>query len=71
LIEGFGLSCVNSAKLSDFVCDRILERFYEYGKYYDLSRYSSDILILVRKLSEQGKDIQPICTMVVDYVWHS
>ena len=71
LIEGFGLWCVNSAKLSDFVCDRILERFYKYGKYYDLSRYSSDILILVRKLSEQGKDIQPICTMVQDYVWHS
>ena len=71
LIEGFGLWCVNSAKLSDFVCDKLLERFYEYWKYYDLSRYSSDLLILVRRLSEQGKDVQPICTMVQDYVWHS
>lgn len=71
LIDWFELWCVTSAKLSDFVCDKFLEIFYEYWKYYDLSRYSSDLLTLVRRLSEQGKDIQPICTMVQDYVWHT
>jgi hypothetical protein len=48
-----------------------LERFYKYGKYYDLSRYSSDVLILARELKNQNKDVKPICDMVKEYVWHS
>ncbi|MBO7094871.1 hypothetical protein J6V86_01480 [bacterium] len=58
-------------KFADFVCDQFLERFYEYGKYYDLSLYSSDILILVRELARQGKDVQPICDMIPEYVRQS
>ena len=71
LIDGFGLWCVRSAKIGDFVCDKFLERFYKYGKYYDLSRYSSDVLILARELKNQNKDVKPICDMVKEYVWHS
>lgn len=71
LLEGFGLGCVKNEKLGDFVCDKLLERFYKYWQYYDLSLYSSDILVLVRELSRQGKDIKPICTMIPEYIWHS
>lgn len=71
LMEWFGLECVKNEKLWDFVCDKLLERFYKYGQYYDLSLYSSDLLILVRELSRQNKDIQPICTMIPEYIWHS
>ena len=71
LMEGFGLWCVKTEKLWDFVCDRLLERFYKYGQYYDLSLYSSDLLILVRELNRQNKDLEPICTMIPEYIWHS
>ena len=71
LIEGFGLWCVRNAKMWDFVCDKFLERFYKYGKYYDLARYSSDVSSLARELSNQGKSVQPICDMIKEYVWHS
>ena len=71
LMEGFGLGCVKSEKISDFVCNKLLDRFYKYGQYYDLSLYSSDLLILVRELNRQNKDIQPICEMIPEYIWHS
>jgi len=70
-MDGFGLGCVKNEKISDFVCDKLLERFYKYGQYYDLSLYSSDLLILVRELNRQNKDIQPICKMIPEYIWHS
>ena len=69
--DGFWVWCVKNDKFADFVCDQFLERFYEYGKYYDLSLYSSDILILVRELARQGKDVQPICDMIPEYVRQS
>ena len=69
--DGFWVWCVKNDKFTDFVCDKFLGNFYEYGKYYDLSLYSSDLLILVRELSRQGKDVQPICDMIPEYIWHS
>ena len=36
LLEGFALWCVKSEKLWDFVCDKLLERFYKYWQYYYL-----------------------------------
>ena len=71
LMECFGLECVKNEKLWDFVCDKLLDRFYKYGQYYDLSLYSSDLLILVRELNRQNKDFQPICKMIPEYVRHS
>ena len=71
LIDGFNLWCVKNEKLWDFVCDKLLERFYKYGQYYDLSSYSSDLLVLVRELNRQNKDFQPICKMIPEYIWHS
>ena len=71
LLEGFALWCVKNEKLWDFVCDKLLEKFYKYWQYYDLSLYSSDLLILVRELNRQDKNFKPICTMIPEYVWHS
>ena len=71
LIDGFSLWCVKNEKIGDFVCDKLLERFYKYWKYYDLSLYSSDVLVLARELNRQNKDIQPICNMVEEYIWHT
>jgi hypothetical protein len=46
---------VDSYKVSDLLCDKFLEAFYKYGKYYEISnnQYSSEILSLSRKLKEE------------------
>lgn len=67
LRDGFNLSCINNYKASDFVCDKFLGNFYKYGKYYDLAQYSSEILALVKDLRKDGKNIEPICSMVKEY----
>ncbi len=67
LEEWFNLWCLDNSKLSDLVCDKFLNTFYQYGKYYDLSKYSSDLSKLVKKIKRQWKDIKPICNMVKDY----
>ena len=69
LIEWFSLGCVDSYKVSDLLCDKFLEAFYKYGKYYEISnnQYSSEILSLSRKLKEEWKDIEPICSMINEY----
>lgn len=71
LLDGFSLWCINSNKPTDFVCDKFLDSFNEYGKYYDLVQYSSEILDLVKDLKNQNKDIEPICKMVNEYVLHA
>ena len=71
LVDGFNLSCLNNDKVSDFVCDKFLETFYDYGKYYDLTQYWTEILDLVTKLRRQWKDINPICDMVKEYTLHT
>lgn len=71
LLDGFSLWCINSDKPSDFVCDKFLDSFNEYGKYYDLVQYSTEVLDLVKILKNQNKDIEPICKMVNDYVLHA
>ena len=72
LIEWFSLWCIDKYKISDVLCDNFLDIFNKYGKYYELSKpeYSSEILWLVKKLREQWKTIEPICTMINDYVLH-
>ena len=71
LIDWFNLSCIDTHKVSDFICDKFLWNFYEYGKYYDLSRYSSELLKLVKALKKEHKDIEPICEMINEYTLHS
>ena len=67
LREGFNLWCLKSNKVSDFVCDKFLDAFYTYWKYFDLSKYSDDLLEITKNIRDQKKDIQPICNMVKDY----
>lgn len=71
LVDWFNLSCVAERKISDVVCDKFLNIFYKYGKFYDLSRYASELYVLVRELNEENKDVEPICKMVNDYILHS
>ena len=71
LIEWFSLNCLDKEKASNIVCDKFLNIFYEYGKYYDLSRYSSELSVLVRELKKQKKDIWPICDMINEYTLRS
>jgi len=70
LEDEFNLWCVGNAKVSDFVCDKFLKKFYKYGRYYDLGQVSRELLNLVRRLGEQWKNIEPICNMVKDYTLH-
>ena len=71
LIEWFNLNCLDKDKVSDIVCDKFLNIFYKYGKYYDLSRYSSEISVLVRELKRQNKNILPVCNMISEYTLRS
>ena len=71
LIEWFSLWCLDSNKVSDFVCNRFLETFNTYGKYFDLSQYAWEVLKLIKDIKKQGKDIEPICNMVEDYTLHA
>lgn len=74
LIDWFSLGCVNNYgyRVSDFLCDKFLNSFYEYGKYYELSdsQYSSEILLLVKSLNEQWKSVEQICRMINEYILH-
>jgi len=71
LIDWFNLSCLDAYKVSDFVCDKFLQNFYKYGKYYDLSRYSSEVLDLINILKTQGRDLKPMCDMIREYTLSS
>lgn len=70
LIEWFSLWCINKYKFSDLLCDKFINSFYEFGKYYELSdpQYSAEILTLTKNLIEKWKDIEPICKMINEYV---
>lgn len=71
LIDWFNLICLNNFKASDIVCDQFLWIFNRYGKYYNLSYYADDLLTIVKTLKEQGRSIDPICSMIVDYTQRS
>ena len=71
LIDWFNLSCLDTYKVSDFVCDKFLLNFYQYGKYYNLSRYASEVLELMNTLKNQGRDLTPVCEMIKDYTLRS
>jgi len=58
-------------KVSNVVCDRFLDIFYNYGKYYDLSSYDVDLLKLVKEVKRQNMSVEPICDMVKEYVLYS
>ena len=67
----FNLKCLDATKLSDFVCDDFLEIFNKYGKYYDLSSHSSELVAYVENLKKYKKDIKPVCEMIKEYSIHA
>lgn len=67
LEDFFNLKCLDSTKISDFVCDDFLKIFNKYGKYYNLSQHSSELLSYVGHLQEYKKDIVPVCGMLKEY----
>lgn len=71
LYDGFNLNCLDNDKVSDIVCDKFLDVFYTYGKYYNLSEYSSELSKLVRDMKKHWKEIDPICSMIKDYTLRS
>lgn len=71
LTDWFSLWCLGSDKVSDFVCNRFLETFNTYGKYFNLSLYEWEVLNLIKDIKKQKKDTEPICNMVKDYTLHA
>ena len=71
LIKWFNLWCLDTHKASDFFCNKFLDIFYENGKYYDLDKYSSEVLTLTTKIRKQHKDISKVCNMINEYVQHT
>jgi hypothetical protein len=53
--------------LSDFVCNDFLKIFNKYGKYYDLSTHSSELVEYVENLKTYEKDIKPVCETIKEY----
>ena len=70
-IDWFSLWCLEKRKVSNYLCDSFVSTFYKYGKYYDLWYYADNVLLIMRELKKQGKDVEPICKMVIDYTQHS
>ena len=58
-------------KVSNVVCDKFLDIFYKYGKYYNLFDADADLLKLVKEIKKQNKSVEPVCDMVKEYVLHS
>lgn len=71
LKDGFNLSCISEQRVSDFVCDKFLDTFYKYGKYYDLNEYDSELFGIIIDLRRQKKNIEPICDMIKEYTLRS
>lgn len=71
LIDGFNLVCLDKIKATDVVCDQFLWKFYKYGKYYNLSYYADDLLLIEKELKKSHKDIHPICGMILEYIQRS
>ena len=71
LLDGFSLRCIDGEKATDIVCDRFIDIFNKYGKYYDLTQYSSEVVDLVNSMKHQRKDIEPTCKMINEYVLHA
>lgn len=67
LEDYFNLKCLDATKISDFVCNDFLKIFNKYGKYYDLSTHSSELLSYVENLEKYKKDIIPVCEIVKEY----
>jgi hypothetical protein len=70
-LDGFSLRCIDGEKATDIVCDRFIDIFNKYGKYYDLTQYSSEVVDLVNSMKHQRKDIEPTCKMINEYVLHA
>lgn len=71
LIDWFNLGCLNNKKVSDYICDKFIWNFYEFWKYYDLSSYAWELYSLVKNLYILGKDVEPVCWMIIDYTLRS
>ncbi len=71
LIDWFSLWCLWTVKPTDFVCNKFLDIFNTYGKYYNLSRYEADILSLMKTLKRHHYSTEPICNMIKEYTWRS
>ena len=67
MIDWFNLKCLDNKKASDFVCDKFLDNFFKYGKYYDLSKYATELSKLTKDIRKYGKDTEPICNMIKEY----
>jgi len=67
MIDGFNLKCLDNKKTSDFVCDKFLDNFFKYGKYYDLSKYATELSKLTKDIRKYGKNTEPICEMIKEY----
>jgi len=71
LEQWFNLSCLDSDKISDVVCNKFVKTFYNYGQYYNLVSYDAELLNLIKKLKSQKKNIEPICKMVISFTQNS
>ena len=71
LMDDFNLWCMFTTKVSNEVCDKFLDIFYKYWKYYNLSSFETDLLKLVKEIKKQNKSVGPVCDMVKEYVLHS
>lgn len=71
LIDWFSLWCLWTSKPTDFVCNKFLDIFNTYGKYFNLSRYDTDILSLMKTLKRHHYSVEPICNMIKEYTWRS
>ena len=62
IIEDFNLQCVMENKVSNIICDRFLDLFYQNGIFYNLDNYANELTDIMNAL----KDKEAICQMMYD-----
>ena len=67
LVKWFNLWCLYNNKASNFVCDKFVDTFNKYGKFFDLWWYASELMSIWEEMKKEGKDVEPICDMIREY----
>lgn len=71
LINWFNLSCLNSYKISDLICSKLIDSFLKYWMNYDLVNHDEELEKTVDLIVQNWDYKSPICNMIINYTQSS
>ena len=71
IIEDFNLQCLGTQKVSNIICNKFLDTFFAYGKFYNLQRYPQDLQTIQDSLRSREKEHLQFCTLIYEHAkWY-